>query len=119
MFGPRLNFRMGRIVPFVEALCGRDPRFPELQGSLTPLSARSPASRLAYRHALCQFRGRILAAYGGGLDLPFGTHLAFRPIKLDYYMTRFQPVFIPGLGNANRNRNQNNLIYSVGFNFRF
>jgi hypothetical protein len=57
--------------------------------------------------------------YGGGIDLGMGKHLSFRPIKFDYYMTRFQPVFIPGLGNANRNRNQNNLIYSVGFNFRF
>jgi len=47
------------------------------------------------------------------------NHLAFRPIKLDYYMTRFQPIFIEGLGAPNRNRNQSNLLYSTGFNFRF
>ena len=41
-------------------------------------------------------------------------HLAFRPIKLDYYLTRFQPIFIQGLGNFNRDRNQNNLLYSTG-----
>jgi len=56
---------------------------------------------------------------GGGLDLNINHHVAFRPIKLDYYLTRFQPIFIPGLGNFNRNRNQNNLLYSTGFNFRF
>jgi len=118
MFGPRLNFRMGRVIPFIEGMWGatydtrsfRVPTTVVTPGVVQPgvVDTRFVNSQTAFSQQ-----------YGGGLDLPFGHHLAFRPIKLDYYMTRFEPVFFNGLGTANRNRNQNNLIYSVGFNFRF
>jgi hypothetical protein len=52
---------------------------------------------------------------GGGLDVNMSHHLVFRPIKLGYDLTRFQPIFIQGLRNFNRDRNQNNLLfYSTG-----
>jgi hypothetical protein len=118
MFGPRLNFRFGRIVPFGEALWGatHDSRSFQVPNTfISPISGQPTTVSTRFVNSAVAFS----QAYGGGLDLPLGHHLAFRPIKLDYYMTRFQPVFIPGLGTPNRNRNQNNLIYSVGFNFRF
>jgi hypothetical protein len=58
-------------------------------------------------------------AFGGGVDIKLNRRIAFRPIQLDYVMTRFQPLFISGLGDINRDRNQNNLRYSTGFSFRF
>jgi hypothetical protein len=58
-------------------------------------------------------------ATGGGIDVKINRKVAFRPIQLDYLLTRFQPIFIAGLGQVNRNRNQNNLRYSTGFAFRF
>jgi hypothetical protein len=118
MFGPRVNFRLGKIVPFGEALWGatHDSRSFQVPSTLiSPVTGQPASVSTRFVNSATAFSQE----YGGGLDIPLGTHLAFRPIKLDYYMTRFQPVFIPGLGNANRNRNQNNLIYSVGFNFRF
>ena len=114
MAGPRVNAHMGRITPFFETLLGGtrvNRSFPSPNpGTIAGIttSARLVNSAKSFS---------MLA--GGGLDLNFNRHVAFRPIKLDYYLTRFQPIFIPGLGNFNRNRNQNNLLYSTGFNFRF
>ena len=115
MFGPRVNVRFGRITPFAEALFGSShvSRSFKVPGTADQIGQTTLAQRFVNdANAYSQ-------QFGGGLDLPINKHLAFRPIKLDYYMTRFQPVFIQGLGPANRNRNQNNLLYSTGFNFRF
>ena len=115
MFGPRVHVRFGRINPFVETLFGSShvSRSFKVPGT----SAAVGDDVLAQRFVNDATAFSMLI--GGGLDLPINRHLAFRPIKLDYYMTRFQPLFIEGLGNANRNRNQSNLLYSTGFNFRF
>jgi outer membrane protein with beta-barrel domain len=114
-FGPRLNLRHGRITPFVETLFGAShvSRSFKVPGTATTVGSTTLAQRFV--NDATAFSMQI----GGGLDLPINRHLAFRPIKLDYYMTRFQPLFIEGLGNANRNRNQSNLLYSTGLNFRF
>lgn len=114
-FGPRLNLRHGRITPFVETLFGatHDSRSFKVPNT-TVVIANTTLSQRFVNDATA-----FSMLFGGGLDLPINRHLAFRPIKLDYYMTRFQPVFIQGLGNANRNRNQSNLLYSTGLNFRF
>ena len=58
-------------------------------------------------------------AWGGGVDIKLHHNIALRPIQLDYYMTRFQPLFINGLGSANGNNNQHHLRYSAGLAFRF
>ena len=118
MFGPRVNFRFGRITPFGEVLFGwaHDSRSFRLTtvgvnppaGSPTTLSSRFVNSDKAFAMAT-----------GGGIDLPINRHVAFRPIKFEYFLTRFQPIFIDGLSSVNRDRNQNNLIYTTGFNFRF
>ncbi len=115
MFGPRVHVRFGRITPFFETLFGstNDSRSFRVPGTTVQIGNTTLAQRFV--NSANSFS--MLA--GGGLDLPISRHLAFRPIKLDYYMTRFQPIFIEGLGNANRNRNQSNLLYSTGFNFRF
>lgn len=114
-FGPRVNIRFGRITPFVETLFGatHDSRSFQVPGT----SVKIGDTILAQRFVNNATAFSMLA--GGGLDLPINRHLAFRPIKLDYYLTRFQPVFIEGLSDVNRNRNQSNLLYSTGFNFRF
>jgi len=115
MFGPRVHVRFGPITPFFETLFGsthvsRSFKVPGTAGQIgdTTIAQRFVNDANAFSMEI-----------GGGLDLPINKHLAFRPIKLDYYMTRFQPLFIEGLGPANRNRNQSNLLYSTGLNFRF
>lgn len=115
MFGPRINARFGRVTPFVETLFGstHDSRSFPVPGTTTQIGNTTLAQRFV------NDANAFSMEIGGGLDLNISDHLAFRPVKLDYYMTRFQPIFIEGLGNANRNRNQSNLLYSTGFNFRF
>jgi hypothetical protein len=48
---------------------------------------------------------------GGGLDWTFSKHLGFRPLQVDYVLTRF-----PDLATGNR-ANQNSLAASAGFLF--
>ena len=117
MFGPRLNVRYGRITPFVETLFGSTHDSRSFRGHPVTLVGNGTSITLPQRFVNEAHAFSMLI--GGNLDLAVNDHLAFRPIKLDYYMTRFQPIFIPNLGNANRNRNQSNLLYSTGFNFRF
>ncbi len=50
---------------------------------------------------------------GGGLDIKISHHVSFRPIGLDYMLTRLQ-----NLRTANDN-NQHNLRYTTGLNFTF
>jgi Outer membrane protein beta-barrel domain len=115
MFGPRVNMRFGRVTPFVETLFGasHDSRSFKVPNTTIVVGKETISQRIVNDATAFSM------ALGGGIDLPINRHLAFRPIKLDYYMTRFQPIFIEGLGNINRNRNQSNLLYSTGFNFRF
>jgi hypothetical protein len=118
MFGPRVHFRFGRLTPFGEGLFGasyntRSFRVPNT--FFSPVLGQPVTVGTRFVNSATAFS----MAFGGGLDLPINHRISFRPIKLDYYLTRFQPIFIPGLGDANRNRNQNNLLYSTGVNFRF
>src|SRR5215475_5782829 len=113
--GPRVFFHKGgRLSPFGETLFGsmnyrRSFRIPPaLTNPPGVQSARFANSQRAFGMAV-----------GGGLDLKMSQHVVFRPIQLDYFLTRFQPLFIAGLGTLNRDRNQNNLRYSTGFNFTF
>jgi hypothetical protein len=118
MFGPRMNFRFGKMVPFGETLFGatHDSRsFRTPNTFISPVTGQPTTVTTRFVNSATAFS----MAIGGGLDIPINHRISFRPIKLDYYMTRFQPVFIPGLGDANRNRNQNNLLYSTGLNLRF
>jgi Outer membrane protein beta-barrel domain len=50
---------------------------------------------------------------GGGLDIKFGKHFAFRPLGLDYYLARM-PSAVTG-----NDTNHNNLRYTAGVNFLF
>ena len=118
MFGPRLHFRLGRLTPFGEALFGGTHDTRSFRNPV-PVTIVGGVNTVNVFQRFVNSSDAFSMQVGGGLDLPISDHLAFRPIKLDYYLTRFQPVFIPNLGSINRNRNQNNLLYSTGFNFRF
>jgi hypothetical protein len=50
---------------------------------------------------------------GGGVDIKVTSHLAIRPIEVDYYLTRFINNFTTG------NNNQNNFRYQAGLVFEF
>jgi outer membrane protein OmpA-like peptidoglycan-associated protein len=119
LFGPRLYVhKEGHVTPFFETLFGgmhyTRSFLPNL--SINPLGTPLP---IGSDGRIKNSQDAFAMAVGGGLDLRLGHLLAFRPIQLDYLLTRFQPIFIAGLGEVNRDRNQNNLRYSTGFAFRF
>ena len=117
MFGPRINARFNRWTPFGEVLMGATTLHRSFKAPNTSVASTEPGFDLQTRFANT---GRAFSMLvGGGIDVNINKNVAFRPIKFDYYMTRFQPLFIAGLGEPNRNRNQNNLVYGTGFNFRF
>ncbi len=85
LFGPRVNFRRGKVTPFAQALfggirttAGIDESGPENNFALTA---------------------------GGGIDFKVSTYVSVRPVQAEYFMTR--------LPNGLNNR-ENNLRIGAG-----
>src|SRR6266478_3453110 len=94
LFGPRLNLRrFDYFVPFAEFLVG---------GSHAGAQMTGDSSQTAF----------ALAA-GGGVDVVFTKHLAWRFAQIDYLMTNFSG---PLVGASSR---QNNLRLGTGIVYRF
>uniref|UniRef100_Q021N2 Outer membrane protein beta-barrel domain-containing protein n=1 Tax=Solibacter usitatus (strain Ellin6076) TaxID=234267 RepID=Q021N2_SOLUE len=118
LFGPRLSMRFRTMRPYFQVLFGGvymasstqvtalvDPSLPIVLPGVTPgaaITARVSAGQTAFAMTA-----------GGGLDLRINKHVSFRPIGLDYYMTRLQNLRTLG------DNTQNNLRYTAGFNFTF
>ena len=117
LFGPRLTFnKTGVTSVFVHGLFGGThyTRSISLAPSVNPLGTVDTTSQRAEGS-----KDAFSMAWGGGIDIKLHHNIALRPIQLDYYMTRFQPLFINGLGDVNGNNNQHHLRYSAGVAFRF
>jgi outer membrane protein OmpA-like peptidoglycan-associated protein len=93
LFGPRLNFRRDYFVPFVEFLVG---------GSHADLQFTGSNSQNAFS----------LAA-GGGVDVVFSKHIAWRFAEIDYLMTNFSGA------NLGASARQDNLRLGTGLVIRF
>jgi hypothetical protein len=122
LFGPRISLRYSRIRPYFNVLFGgiHAPTSIALSGipvagqpiilpgettpvpPNTPISLRASASQTAFAMAT-----------GGGLDIKISRHVSFRPIGLDYFMTRLQSF------RTLNDNNQHNLRYTAGLNFTF
>ncbi len=98
MFGPRFNMRRSRFTPYVQFLFGGNYAWV---GS----TAASPIVGTT--------QNGFATAAGGGLDINFTKHIAFKPIQVEYLMSQLpQP-------STNANSIQNNLRYSAGVVLRF
>ena len=122
LFGPRVSFRYPQIRPYFQILFGAvylaaSSALSALAVdssqllSLPGLPAQAPGQPITLRVGTQQAAFAMVA--GGGLDITINKHVSFRPIGLDYYMTRLQNL------RAQENSNQNNLRYTTGFNFTF
>jgi opacity protein-like surface antigen len=124
MFGPRVNLHpMGKFKPFFEIAFGGT----RVSRSF-PLSAGTPAQVINLCTTVSGCSGTRFSStqnafsmlVGGGLDMKVSPRLSFRPIELEYYLTRFQPLNVQGVfPTLNTNSNQNNLRYSAGIKFSF
>jgi hypothetical protein len=103
MFGPQIKFRTPKFQPFGQVLLGG--AHSNVYANLTRACAGScvtggsPAS------------DAFAMAIGGGIDIPISKAFQFRPVEIDYLMTRFTNQF--------NDSNQNNFRYSAGVNFAF
>jgi len=123
LFGPRVTVHRGRIIPYGNILFGgmhagtsvqvsAIPASPSnpiyLPGVPTPIPPNAPVSL----RAVASQTGFAMAV-GGGIDIKVSKHMNFRPIGLDYVLTRLQNI------QDLNDRNQNSLRYTAGVNFLF
>ena len=122
LWGPRVSLRYSRITPYFNILFGgmhastsasvlaipvvSQPIY--LPGQETPVSTTSPVGLRAVTSQTA-----FAMATGGGLDIKVTKHMSFRPIGLDYMLTRLQNV------QDLQDRNQHHLRYTAGVNFTF
>jgi opacity protein-like surface antigen len=125
MFGPRASYRRhGRFTPYAQILFGGanrsisrkvsavtdldTPIFPVVNplnlfpGPGVDITARVSASQTAFAMAV-----------GGGLDMRISKRFSFRPVAVDYVLTRF-PSLLTG-----HTQDQNSLRVTIGAVFTF
>ena len=91
LFGPRVNFRRGKVAPFAEILFGGV--------RTTDGIARSTGTE-----------NNLAMTAGGGIDFKVSKHVSLRLVQADYFLTKIPD----GLNNR-----QNNFRFSAGVVFRF
>jgi hypothetical protein len=122
LFGPRVTLRYSRISPYFNVLFGGMHAGSSVGTSALPVASTLPVylpgvpdpvtgQAVTLRAVAAQTAFAMTA--GGGLDIKINRHVSFRPIGLDYMLTRLQ-----NLRSAEDN-NQHNIRYTTGFNFTF
>jgi opacity protein-like surface antigen len=125
LFGPRFSYRKhSHFIPYGQILFGgatqalsrelnvvtdsNNPVFPVVTphnlfpGADTAITAQVSADRTAFAMVV-----------GGGLDMRVSKHLTFRPVAVDYLLTRF-PSLLTGSSQT-----QNSIRATAGFIFTF
>jgi opacity protein-like surface antigen len=117
--GPRFTYQNhSRFIPFGQVLLGGAYATTSTPVTLTGQAVTLPTGTVVNNNAALQPRlsasnTDFAMLAGGGLDIKFHKHIAFRPIEADYYMTR-----VSSLLNGNTT-NRNHFRYAAGVNFMF
>jgi opacity protein-like surface antigen len=90
LFGPRVNFRRGKVTPFAQILLGGI--------RTTDGIAQSTGTE-----------NNFAMTAGGGIDFKVSRHFSVRPVQAEYFLTKIPD----GLNNR-----QNNFRFSAGVVFR-
>ena len=106
--GPVLRFHFKRVQPFAEFMFGgaHNNIYANIFNSCTAQGECINLSRLPNNNSFD-------LVIGGGFDIPFREHIAFRPVEVDYVRTSFGNPTVIG------NSTQNNLRIQGGVVFRF
>jgi hypothetical protein len=124
--GPRVSYRRwSRYTPYAQVLFGAAYRsvsrrvnaVTDLNTPVLPVVSPAnlfpgPGEQITARVNASQ-NGYFAMAAGGGLDIKVNKHFSFRPVSVDYLLTRF-----PNLSTGS-NENQNSIRASAGFIFTF
>jgi hypothetical protein len=97
LFGPRFSYRTEKVTPFAEVLFGAGHL--SASGSATGLGSVSGSLN------------GFAMAFGGGIDINAGKHVAIRPAKFDYVMNRFS--------DSGVSETLHNFRYAGGIVFKF
>lgn len=98
LFGPRVNLRHSRYTFYMQSLFGGE----RLSNGFNP-GAANPL--------LGSAQNNFAAAFGGGVDIAVTSHIAVKPIQVEYLMSQVAPGSGPSFV-------ENNLRYSAGLVFR-
>jgi hypothetical protein len=106
LFGPQFKVRSHTIQPFAHLLFGG--AHTNVYGNAfktlcQPIAGNCGVSRAPTAEAFAM-------DFGGGVDIPIGKTISFRPVQIDYMLTRFSNAFT-------KTSNQNNFHYSAGIVF--
>jgi outer membrane protein with beta-barrel domain len=101
--GPVIKIRKEHFEPFAEVLFGgaHSSFYGNLCNALAGCGSNNPSNN------------GFDFVIGGGVDIPLSHSIAFRPVQVDYLLTRF------GNGFTSGNQNQSNFRYQAGIQFRF
>jgi hypothetical protein len=118
LFGPRISLRYPRLRTHFQVLWGgaylaASSQVQTVLAGLGPaiISIPEPGQPITACPVTSQTAFAMTA--GGGLDMRLNKHVSFRPIAVDYYLTRFQNL------RSQNDNSQNNFRYTTGFNFTF
>jgi opacity protein-like surface antigen len=121
VFGPRVSMRYSRFHPYFQILWGGvfAATSTQIHAIVVPTPLIVPGNTIVVDpgQAVTARIGANQTAFamtvGGGFDIKISKHMSFRPIGLDYYMTRLQNL------RSQNDNNQNNIRYTTGLNFTF
>jgi opacity protein-like surface antigen len=121
LFGPRVNLRHSRVIPYFNVLFGGMHASTSVAFQAVPIPTNPiylPGAPTVPPNS--PVTGRLVAsqtafamATGGGLDIKINKHVSFRPIGLDWMLTRLQNI------RDLNDRNQHHIRYTTGFNVMF
>src|SRR5262249_55615086 len=124
LFGPRVYYRKGRFSPFGEVFFGAayrriktqvvavtDPTTPVLPVANPSTLFPGPSAQVSAELSTTQTAFAMKA--GGGVDYRISKYFSFRPVEVDYVLTRF-----PSVSQGTR-QNQNSISASSGIIFTF
>jgi opacity protein-like surface antigen len=111
LLGPRVSARKwSRVTPYFQTLFGGVYATTSTAAPVLGLVDGIPAG---FNLRATRQQTAFAMTAGGGLDIKINKHVSFRPVQLEYFLTRLHDY---RLGTDN---NQNNLRFSSGFNFTF
>jgi len=108
LFGPQVKLRAHKAQPFVSLLFGG--AHTNVYGNAFTQLCQPVAGGCGITKA--PTAEAFAMSFGGGVDIPIGRRISFRPAEVNYLLTRFS-------NPLTKTNNQNNFRYSLGINFNF
>lgn len=111
--GPRITVHRGSITPYFQVLAGGVYATSSIAAPFAPTTQDAGVIPPGTTIRATRQETAFAMTAGGGLDIKISKHVSFRPIQVEYFLTR-----LPNLHTFNDNT-QNNIRYSAGVNFMF